>query len=140
MASEAVISPLGNVLTLADLPSPDTRRWVRRRKGELLAAIESGLLSPEKARSIYGLSTDEFLAWKDAVAQYGPAGLRARRPRESKRKDAEVTLQQFFASEIERLITLAHVRGAAPIAALLEQVAAQVNAMQAREPGWQAPS
>ena len=40
-----VIGPLGEPLTLADLPPPKTRRWVVRRKAEVVAAVNGGLLS-----------------------------------------------------------------------------------------------
>lgn len=43
-----VIGPLGEPLTLADLPSPDTRRWVVRRKAEVVAAVNGGLLTLAK--------------------------------------------------------------------------------------------
>jgi hypothetical protein len=131
MEPKTVIGPLGNVLTWTDLPSPDTLRWSRRRKGEILAAVEGGLLTPEKACSIYNLSMDELLAWRDAVAQCGLAGLRARRPRDLKREDAALPLQQFILREIKRLMSLAHARGAAQIAVLLEKTAAEVRTMQA---------
>jgi hypothetical protein len=130
MAPRSVIGPLGNVLTLTDLPSPDTLRWSGRRKGEILAAVEGGLLTPQKACSIYNLSMDELLAWRDAVVQYGLAGLRARRPREPKREDPALT-QQFILREINRLMTIAHARGAAHIGVLLEKAAAEVGTMQA---------
>jgi hypothetical protein len=131
MEPKTVIGPLGNVLTWTDLPSPDTLRWSRRRKGEILAAVEGGLLTPEKACSIYNLSMDELLAWRDAVAQCGLAGLRARRPRDLKREDAALPLQPFILREIKRLMSLAHARGAAQIAVLLEKAAAEVRTMQA---------
>ena len=101
MAPKTVIGPLGNVLTLTDLPSPDTLRWSRRRKGEILGAVEGGLLTPEKACLIYNLSMDELLAWREAVAQCGLAGLRARRPHEPKRDDTALPLQQFILREIQ---------------------------------------
>ena len=36
-----VIGPLGEPLTIADLPSPKTKRWVVRRKAEVVADIRS---------------------------------------------------------------------------------------------------
>ena len=44
-----VIGPDGSVLTLVDLPSPNTRRWVIRRKAEVVAAVRGGLLTLEDA-------------------------------------------------------------------------------------------
>jgi len=51
-----VIGPGGRHLTLADLPPADTKRWVVRRKAEVVAALRGGLLSLEEACSRYALS------------------------------------------------------------------------------------
>ena len=40
-----VIGPDGSPLTIADLPPKTTRRWVIRRKAEVVAAVRGGLLS-----------------------------------------------------------------------------------------------
>ena len=50
-----VIGPDGSPLTMADLPAPDTKRWVIRRKAEVIAAVRGGLLSLEEACSRYTL-------------------------------------------------------------------------------------
>ena len=44
-----VIGPDGSPLTIADLPPKDTKRWVIRRKAEVVAAVRGGLLSLEEA-------------------------------------------------------------------------------------------
>ena len=44
-----VIGPLGEPLSLADLPPPDTKRWVVRRKAEVVAAVNGGLLTIDRA-------------------------------------------------------------------------------------------
>ena len=44
-----VIGPTGAALTLADLPPPNTERWVIRRKAEVVAAVRGGLLSLDDA-------------------------------------------------------------------------------------------
>jgi hypothetical protein len=46
---EYVIGIGGRRLTLANLPLPDTKRWVIRRKAEVVAAVGGGLLSLEEA-------------------------------------------------------------------------------------------
>lgn len=74
-----VIGPEGTPLTIADLPSPDTKRWVIRRKAEVVAAVRGGLLSLEEACSRYMLTTDEFLSWQASIDKYGLAGLRITR-------------------------------------------------------------
>ena len=44
-----VIGPDGSPLTIADLPPTNTRRWVIRRKAEVVAAVRGGLLSLDEA-------------------------------------------------------------------------------------------
>ncbi|SLN69519.1 CtrA inhibitor SciP [Oceanibacterium hippocampi] len=74
-----VIGPDGRPLTIADLPPPDTKRWVIRRKAEVVAAVRGGLLSLEDACRRYTLSVEEFLSWQRAIEKHGLAGLRATR-------------------------------------------------------------
>ncbi len=74
-----VIGPLGEPLTVASLPSPDTTRWVVRRKAEVVAAVRGGLLSLEEACQRYTLTTEEFLCWQQSIDQHGLAGLRTTR-------------------------------------------------------------
>ena len=74
-----VIGPDGSPLTIADLPPRDTKRWVVRRKAELVAAVRGGLLSLEEACERYALTVDEFLAWQRSIDLHGLPGLRATR-------------------------------------------------------------
>ena len=66
----------GRRLALADLPLPGTKRWVIRRKAEVVAAVRGGLLSQEGACSRYALSIEELLSWRHCIDQYGLRGLR----------------------------------------------------------------
>ena len=74
-----VTGPDGSPLTMADLPAPGTKRWVIRRKAEVIAAVRGGLLSLEEACSRYMLTVDEFLSWQFSIDQHGLAGLRTTR-------------------------------------------------------------
>jgi hypothetical protein len=74
-----VVGPHGTPLTIADLPPRDTKRWVIRRKAELVAAVRGGLLSLEEACERYTLTVDEFLSWQRLVDRHGLQGLRATR-------------------------------------------------------------
>src|SRR5262249_34891100 len=74
-----VIGPDGSPLTIADLPAPGTKRWVIRRKAEVVAAVRGGLLSLEEACSRYTLTVEEFLSWQYSIDQHGLAGLRTTR-------------------------------------------------------------
>ena len=74
-----VIGPDGTPLTLKDLPPPSTKRWVIRRKAEVVAAVRGGLLTLEEACDRYQLTVEEFLSWQKAIDQFGLPGLRATR-------------------------------------------------------------
>jgi len=71
-----VIGPDGSPLTMADLPSTSTKRWVIRRKAVVVAAVRGGLLNLEEACERYTLTVEEFLSWQTSIDQHGLAGLR----------------------------------------------------------------
>jgi len=66
---------------IADLPPADTQRWVIRRKAEVVAAVQGGLLTCEEARDRYGLTAEEFSAWQASLHRYGLAGPKNQTPR-----------------------------------------------------------
>lgn len=74
-----VLGPDGTPMTEDDLPPSDTKRWVVRRKAQVVAAVRGGLLTLEEARQRYALSVEEFLSWQQAVERYGLPGLRVTR-------------------------------------------------------------
>jgi len=74
-----VVGPDGGPLTVADLPPTDTKRWVIRRKAEVVAAVRGGLLSLSEACQRYKLTADEFLSWQRSIEKHGLQGLRATR-------------------------------------------------------------
>ena len=74
-----VIGPDGSPLTIADLPPRDTKRWVIRRKAEVVAAVRGGLLSLEEACQRYTRTVEEFISWQQSIDQHGLAGLRTTR-------------------------------------------------------------
>ena len=65
--------------TDVDLPAPDTKRWVARRKAVIVGAVRSGAISLEEACRRYELSVEEFAAWQRAIEAHGVAGLRVTR-------------------------------------------------------------
>lgn len=77
-----VIGPDGSPLTVSDLPPTSTRRWVIRRKAEVVAAVRGGLLSLEEACDRYTLTVEEFLSWQASIDEHGLAGLRTTRIQE----------------------------------------------------------
>ena len=74
-----VIGPDGSPLTISDLPAPGTKRWVIRRKAEVVAAVRGGLLSLEEACDRYTLTVEEYLSWQRSIDKHGLAGLRTTR-------------------------------------------------------------
>ncbi len=91
-----VPGPLGRPITMESLPPPDTRRWVVRRKAEVIAAIRGGLLTAAEACARYGLSPEELELWEESLDRAGVPGLRVTRiqlyrdyplPRRPDRKD-----------------------------------------------------
>jgi hypothetical protein len=77
-----VIGPLGEALTLDKLPPLTTTRWVIRRKAEVVAAVNGGLLTDNEACSRYGISIEELVSWMRAVERSGMNGLRVTRLKE----------------------------------------------------------
>lgn len=76
---DSVAGPDGRRLTRADLPSPDTKRWVARRKAEVVAGVRGGLISLREALRTYDLSMDEFRSWQRLFENHGLDGLRTTR-------------------------------------------------------------
>ena len=74
-----VIGPDGSPLTIADLPPTNTRRWVIRRKAEVVAAVNGGLLTIDEVCDRYSLTLEEFASWQRAVDRSGMQGLRVTR-------------------------------------------------------------
>ena len=74
-----VIGPLGEPLSLDSLPAPETTRWVVRRKAEVVAAVNGGLLSIDEVCERYNLTIEEFASWQRSVDRSGMQGLRVTR-------------------------------------------------------------
>lgn len=75
----SVVGPEGQRITLDTLPPANTKRWVIRRKAEVVAAVRGGLLTLEDACQRYALTMEEFLSWQRAIEQHGLPGLRTTR-------------------------------------------------------------
>ena len=58
-----------------DLPPPDTKRWVTRRKAVIVTAVRTGVISLQEVCRRYELSVEEFLAWQRAIDTHGVPGL-----------------------------------------------------------------
>jgi hypothetical protein len=88
----AVRGPGGMPITLDDLPPPGTKRWVIRRKAEVVAGVRAGLLSLDDACQRYTLSVEEFLSWQRLIDKHGLRGLRVTRLQDY--RDGERTAEE----------------------------------------------
>ena len=68
--------PDGSILNRADLPAPETRRWVASRKAVVVKAVIYGLIPEKEALERYDLSEEEFAMWRTAVERHGDQGLK----------------------------------------------------------------
>ena len=73
----AVTLPDGTIMTRADLPAVDTRRWVASRKAAVVKAVAAGLVTESEACQMYSLSSEELSEWMSAVSTHGLKALRA---------------------------------------------------------------
>lgn len=71
-----VTLPDGSILSRADLPPAETRRWVASRKAIVVKAVIYGLMSQAEALERYALSEEEFALWRSAVEKHGDKALR----------------------------------------------------------------
>lgn len=78
-AVQAVAGPDGVPITLDDLPSNETDRWVIRRKAIVVAAVRGGLLSLPEACEKWNISEEEYRSWERLIDRHGVRGLRATR-------------------------------------------------------------
>lgn len=79
----------GSIMTRADLPAPDTRRWVASRKLAVVRGVVYGLITQAEALDRYGLSDDEFMEWVTAVSAHGEEALKATAVQKFRAQSAE---------------------------------------------------
>lgn len=73
----AVTLPDGTVMTRADLPPKETRRWVASRKASVVKGVVFGLIPLTEALKTYGISEEEYESWKLAIQEHGEVALKA---------------------------------------------------------------
>ena len=72
-------SPAEDLAMSDDLPPPNTRRWVVRRKAAVVTAVRAGRITLEEALQRYQLTEEEYRSWERVFEQHGLAGLRSTR-------------------------------------------------------------
>lgn len=85
-STKLAVRPHGKELTLADLPPAETSRWVARRKAEVVAGVNGGLLTAHEACERYQMDLEELVSWQRAVDRDGLSGLRAKSVQENRIK------------------------------------------------------
>lgn len=78
-------TPRGRLMSIDDLPPPETERWVARRKAEVVAGVREGVISLEEACRRYRLSVDEYRSWERLYSRHGLEGLRTTRIKKFRR-------------------------------------------------------
>ena len=72
-------APLEDPPMSDDLPPPNTRRWVVRRKAAVVSAVRSGRITLDEALQRWELTEEEYRSWERAFEDYGLPGLRSTR-------------------------------------------------------------
>ncbi len=65
-----------NQKILNELPPPDTKRWVIRRKAAVVAAVKNGAITLDDVCWFCDISVEEFLTWQEMIEKHGVRGLR----------------------------------------------------------------
>ena len=71
-----IVGPQREIITRDSLPPADTSRWVASRKAQVVAAVETGLMTIDEVMLRYQLSLEEFYSWQRAMDRAGVPGLR----------------------------------------------------------------
>lgn len=64
---------------MSNLPPEDTKRWVIRKKYQIVEALKNRVITFNQALERYSLSRDELESWIVLAEEHGILGLRATR-------------------------------------------------------------
>jgi hypothetical protein len=67
----------GTILSHADLPPPNTYRWVASRKAVVVDAVVHQLITRKEAQQRYALTEEELDSWIAAAKRHGTDALKA---------------------------------------------------------------
>ncbi len=96
-----IIEQVGESLTMDDLPPPNIRRWITRRKAEVVTAVRTGLLSLDEACVRYGITSEEFLSWQRLLDEHGLRGLRVTRLQEYRHAASRASGNSAHSEEVK---------------------------------------
>src|SRR4051812_38307560 len=74
--SEPLPARSGKAIRREDLPPPGVTCWVIRRKAQVVAAVDAGVISLEEVCRRYSVSLEEFASWQSSMQRHGVYGLR----------------------------------------------------------------
>jgi hypothetical protein len=86
------------------LPPAGLQRWTVRHKAAVIAAIDSGELTIERACELYDLSLDELWNWRDAIRHAGTNGLRTKSIQKTRPRQARKRRNAMQRTEADKLI------------------------------------
>lgn len=87
LSMPSVVGPDGRRLTAENLPPPETKRWVTRRKAEVVAAVRGGLITLDDACKKWSLTEEELASWQRLFDRGGLKDLRATKIRDIRADD-----------------------------------------------------
>jgi hypothetical protein len=72
---KTVVGPHGRLLTLADLPPTNLRRWYPYHKACIASTVRGGLITIDEVCKRYRLTVEEIQTWQRALDRSGVEGL-----------------------------------------------------------------
>ena len=99
-----IVGAFREIITRDNLPPANTTRWVASRKAQVVAAVESGLMTIDEVMLRYRLSLEEFYSWQRAMDRAGVSGLRVawsqqdRASRRRHRDDVNARLRELVSA------------------------------------------
>ncbi len=88
-------------MTMDDLPPPNIRRWITRRKAEVVTAVRTGLLSLVEACVRYGITIEEYLSLQRLLDEHGLQGLRVTRLQEYRHATSRASRNSGHSEEVK---------------------------------------
>ncbi len=102
--AEIVIGPAGQPLTINNLPSPETKRWVVSRKAEVVIAVRRGLIGRNDACDRYDISDEEFFSWERLIDAHGLRGLQTTRLQQYRGSSSRITDSHLLSFAGQRVL------------------------------------
>jgi hypothetical protein len=73
------VGPRHELVTIDTLPPADGTHWRPRRKAQVVAAVQAGMITVDEVCERYRMSLEEFRGWQRALNAEGLQGLKVDR-------------------------------------------------------------